>query len=481
MRQIYAFLILCSIAVSLSSANIFPGAKFAVSPQAINDIILAIVPQALDQFKNVTLEDFEANGYKISNLTIQKMFVDANDTKFTFGNGTVTFSMESFGLEAKCHVDGSLMYLPINLDTGVSQNKSKFSFTISLHSNKSISVDACDVSIQNLHFDFSSGFIGTPLYYIAYLLNYPIRKYLSSRISQDVKNALQASFNDIYDKLPTAGPIAETPIGLNFSSVEHPTINPNFAISKIDGTFYNTKFSNALFNLSTNDLSNTIDYKSGQTLQAVLSEYTINSALNAEWLTGAMTVNLTREILFPNVPIEFTVKGIEVLFPTIKETYPNQKAELMIEIKVNKAPLVTITEGNLNVVVGMNFTMYVLGENETLSELITFDSVLDANANLTIQHWKIMPQLVNASFRDTNLIRTSVKPVNINRMESLLDVVVTWAVPICDELTLNFPLPPVPSVDLDSTVLELHDGYMRIETTPKYLPVDFRKTFGIDK
>lgn len=483
MRSLHFTLILISLLAGTSLALRSPGLKLALTPAAINDFIQHLVPQVLDQLQPLTIQNFTAGGYTISNLVIQEMFLATNATHVEFDQGDLTFSTESFGLDARCNLQGNLLFglIPMNFNTGAAKNQSKLKFTVAFDYTDDevrLLITEFEIKIQDLKFFFPQTVMGKLASTLTDLLRSPIQSILSSVLSRQLKTVFTAVINQMYEHIPSTMPIPKIPLGVNLTSIWVPAISPDYILISPIGTFYNLQKPDSLPNIPEPAGSLTFNYTSEHAVQAVVTEYTINTALHAIWETGLLSYNITQKMLPEGMPIQLNVYWLQMFVPNIGKYHSNLSAEVILTVQAFKAPQLKITQDNLKLEAPVSIIFSAVNRDQSLSELFSLSTTLEANVNIKLSNWTVTPDLINATFKDNTILRSKVGEIELYKIEGLLNVATMFGVPFCRLKGIKVDLPALPVVDLSDTMLRALDGNLRIQMTPKYLPFDLMKLLG---
>eukprot|EP00331_Platyophrya_macrostoma_P015121 CAMPEP_0176463722 /NCGR_PEP_ID=MMETSP0127-20121128/36066_1 /TAXON_ID=938130 /ORGANISM="Platyophrya macrostoma, Strain WH" /LENGTH=307 /DNA_ID=CAMNT_0017855953 /DNA_START=743 /DNA_END=1666 /DNA_ORIENTATION=+ len=269
----------------------------------------------------------------------------------------------------------------------------------------------------------------------------------------------------------------EAQMRIDLSSVRVPLITPEYITVQLNGSFLNTVRQSDLI-VSRPAASRTFNYDSNASLQIVVTEYSINSALNAFWLIGNLTHNVTDQDIPPEIPIRLNLKWLKTLIPTITKYYPDETTEFVLNVKAGKAPSVKITEELVYLEALVSFTVYLKGDHDSLTEVVAWDSIFTTSLKLSISNWTIYPILLDAGFSNTSIVRSSIGEFSDQKIERTLDVATMFSVPLLNSNKKGYELPASTIIDFNLTKIECFKGYLTLETTPNYLPLDIRSLFN---
>lgn len=479
----YLFLSVLTLAVFLSAASAGnPGLKLIATSKAINDFSANFLPSIVSQLGTVKIADTNVVGFKLTNIVIQNLRISDQNINVTLEEGKGIFATQSFGLELKYYLEGKVLGLiPIHFNGGGSSSNSKLRLEFSFGrkgDSTQIFIDKLQINVRNLQLQFPKDGLGDAITEISKSITGPLEETISTLISNALKGVIQKALNDALNKIPPNIHIPHTPLSTNIQGTQAPSINTNYMIGFVNGTLFNTKDG---FSMPPIDPpASTSDFDFSSAVQALVTEYTFNSGLYALWKSGMMEMNVTKSILPERDQGGFNVRALKQLFPEVTKYFANENSEIIVNIKLAKAPVAKIYPNIVAIEGDITLTCYVVSDGQKASKIATIQSKLNLQANASIKEWIFEPQILEGSFRDFSVLSSNIGSFDATKAQTEANKLVESAISEFNAAKLKIPLPKIEGLDLSSLYIVIQDGYIRVEADPKYTTTDMRILFPAD-
>lgn len=476
----FVALALCLAGVTVAS----PGLKLAATPAIFNDFAKNFVPQLLDQLGPIKVPDTKLVGFNIKDITLHKMTLSGKDTQITFAEGHGALSASNFGLRMTFFIEGKVFGLiPVHFTTGGTSNQSELHLDIAFgYKDSFVQINLKDLKLQirNLVMEFPKDTLGNIVSAITNLLRDPIQDTVSFLVSDVLKGVIQNVINNLFTQIPKVGPIPGTPLGVNFQATQMPVINSKYVLAHINGTFFNLE--KGFFIPSVDPPVDTPDFDevSNKTVQAVITEYTINTLMDGFWKSGIMGGNVTQDIIPKEAGLKLTVGWLKQFIPNISQYFPNDNNELILNIVVNSAPVLKITPGDIGVTMGLALTFYVKKDDATVAQAVSVSSTINLHANATIDSWVLKPYIIGGSFGAFTILSSQVGDFDPSKFQAGLNIILMFALPGFNFAQPAFPLPAVPGVNVTSLTLDTQPGYLKVQVSPTFTTVNIKELLQQD-
>lgn len=468
------------------------GVKLAIKEDLIESFKHKIIPEILPKLNNLTISDQEFSlNLKITklNLALKNIMLSLNSTEITDENFQVTFIDPN-----KLILDISGIKGFINFDDSISlgflKEKSKFSGNVnSLAIKIELTLDQIEskqskgkmlplITIENIsvNLDFDYNLQGDWLIKIANsnLIKGLIKKIIKGQINKILSGTLKKTINQMIANtianLSLPQIIDGKTLALDYEIISSPKIlNGKFLSINSKALLLNTDIPKSLnppFNL-TDDIPDFED--SGKTLELMLSEYTINSALYTIWLSGFLKATIDNSIIPNEIPVKLNTTTLDIIFNGISDKY-GIDVPVEINIVVADNPNVKFAKDNVDLKSNFECKIFVL-TNETVKEQAywfkftmiggaKFSLSENGSANVNANYLKI---------ENSQMIETTVEDSNIQNLENWVNFASNVGLSYINKMYLNdlkFKIPVIKGVDLNNSTLVVKDNYMDLHVTP---------------
>jgi len=476
----FVTIVLCLIGVSIAN----PGLKLVATPKIFNDFASNFLPQLLSQLGPIKVPDTTIAGFNLKDITLQKMSLSGPDTSVAFFDDHGTFKTNSFALNMSFYIEGKVFgIIPVHFTAGGSSSNSELGFDIGFDYKDSfvqININNLHLKIRNLVMVFPKDILGSIVEALTNLLRDPIQETVSYLVSNTLKGTFQNIINNLLTQIPKVGPIPGTPLSVNFQATQKPLINPTYLCGHINGTFFNTDKGYIVPDI---DLPVTVpdfDATSSKTVQAFITEYTLNTIMDGVHKTDKLAINLTQSMIPAEAGLKLTVAWLKQFVPSVTQFYPNEKSPLILGLRVSKAPVIKLLPADIGVTVGIVMTFYVIKDDNSTAEVLSVASSFNLHANVTIENWVLKPYIINGIFDSFSVVSSQVGTFDPAKFQQGFNILLMFALPGFNAAKPNFPLPTVPGVNLESLFVNPQAGHIQVQASPVFTTIDIKKLIQRD-
>ncbi|XP_057218706.1 bactericidal permeability-increasing protein-like isoform X2 [Triplophysa rosa] len=325
----------------------------------------------------------------------------------------------------------------------------------------SVSMTSCTADVGSVKVKFHGG-----ASWLYNLFSSYINKALGSALQKQICPLVAESIADVNPHLKTLNVEAKVDkyAEIEYSMVGSPVISNASIDIGLKGEFYNTgqhkepPFSPAPFSLPSQNTN---------MLYFGVSAFTINSAGFVYHSAGALSLNITDDMIPSSSPIRLNTKTFGTFIPQIAKMYPGLMMKLLV--KTVKQPIVTFQPNNVTVQTSGLVTAYAIQPNSTLSPL--FDLNLDGSisARVYVTELKLAGYLTLNKI-DMSLAKSYVGPFQVTSLENIFTMVLKVAVmpKVNACLKEGYPLPTIGKMHLVETQLQVLKDYLLVGTDVQF-------------
>jgi len=469
------------------------GIKLTIKEDLIESLKSKFLPEILTKLSNYTIEDqkFILN-LKITklNLAFKNIVIALNTTTITDENFQVTFTdPNKISLEIS-GIKGSISFEEF-FDLGFLKEQSKvnadiysFEIKIDLTLDQIASKQAKGkmlplITLQNIsvNSDFNYNLQGNWLVRIGNnkLIKGLVKKIIKSQINKMLSGSLKKKINESISitiaNFPVSAIIDGKTLALDYEIISSPKIqNGKFFSLNSKALLFNTEIPQTLnppFNL-TADIPDFSD--SGKSLELLISDYTVNSALYTLWLSGFLKINIDNSILPPEFPVKLNTTGLDILFNGVSAKYGADKP-IEISVAMVENPVIKFSQENIDFNVNFECKVYVFINETEKEQAYRFKFTLDASTKLAVSENGHANVNVNyALLKNSLMIETTVEETYIENIENWINFASNVGLSYVNKNYLNelkIDIPVFKGVDLNNSTVVVKDNYLNLHITPK--------------
>ena len=203
-----------------------------------------------------------------------------------------------------------------------------------------------------------------------------------------------------------------------------------------------------------------LQFTTTQSLQISISDYSINSALYAVFLSNAISFSTN------SLGLSLTTGFLDSLLPGLAVVY-GKTTPVDLVFYSETTPLIKFTEGSL--VTHVNLTAsFNLEENKSF---LTLKFGFDIVSSVTYDNWVINGQI--SSIKTNHILVVSsdlTNPPDVEGIESLLNLTFQLGKSRISKLIFNngISLPDIGKLFITNVNLKIQEGFILFEGSPKY-------------
>lgn len=327
-----------------------------------------------------------------------------------------------------------------------------------------------DIAID-IDFDFEIK--GSPVAWFVTLLKKLIKSSMKTKIQELLQtkatNLSEKLITDYVDGLPFYFPILpkKTSLGFDYSLIDDPIIKDQYLIINSRGAIVDLKHQDAESAYEFPDNLPDIDL-SGKTVQLILTDYSINTALYSLFISGLLNMTVTPSQIPSSIPMVLNTTVLDFPFQGISKHYGKDKL-VRINCKADKAPISSIKMEIANASATGICQIDVETAPDVYEQALIFNTTLNASGLVNVeQQGKISGQLSSIQMSETKVLFHSFD-LDIHNFEVLFNSLSNIAVPnVNDQFLINktLTLPTIDGISFSDSILKVHDDAVKIDINP---------------
>ncbi|XP_051532300.1 bactericidal permeability-increasing protein-like isoform X1 [Myxocyprinus asiaticus] len=366
------------------------------------------------------------------------------------------------------HGNWRVKYLRIIKDSGsfdLAVSELSISTTIAVMSDDtgrpSVSMTNCAATVGRVSIKFHGG-----ASWLYNLFSSFINKALRDALQKQICPLVADSIADMNPHLKTLNVLARVDkyAEIEYSMVASPAISSTSIDLGLKGEFYNIgqhkepPFSPTPFSLPSEDTS---------MLYIGVSAFTANSAGFVYHSAGALSLNITDDMIPSGSPLRLNTGTFGVFIPQIAKMYPGLMMQLLV--KTEKEPILTFESNNVTVQASSTVTAYAIQPNSTLSPLFVLNLGGSVSARVYVTELKLAGAVtLNEIYM--SLAKSYVGPFQVTSLDNIFKMIlkVTVIPKVNARLEEGYPLPAIGKMQLVNTQLQVLKDYLLIGTDVQF-------------
>ncbi|TNN78594.1 Bactericidal permeability-increasing protein [Liparis tanakae] len=294
-----------------------------------------------------------------------------------------------------------------------------------------------------------------------------VEKALRNALDKKICTLVGDAVTDLNPQLKTLNVVAKVDkyAEIEYSMVSAPAVTKASIEFGMKGEFYNIgkhqepPFTAAAFSLPP---------ETDRMLYIGLSAFTANSAAYVYNTAGALSLDITDDMIPRGSPIRLNTRTFYVFLPQLAKRFPGLMMKLLV--RTAKAPVVTFEPNKATVEASSTVTAYAIQPNATLSPLFVLNMETSASARVFVSGMRLAGA-VNLNKMDLTLGKSYVGDFQVRTLNSIFQTVLKLVViPILNvQLAKGYPLPALGKMNLVNTqlqVLKEHVSIMVVSEAP---------------
>ena len=441
------------------------GVLIGFTPDALNNILKDFLPDLSNSIESTSIPLISLPSIgkgslivdlDLKNLQIPTFNIDPASSGLVFNsNRQIRFTLNN--INAITNFDWELSkgnYFEKGT-TLVSILKAKFEAVLTVQNSQKLEISISDVkfTIQDLDIQLSQTSSAKILNWLLETINNKITQVLENELIK----ILQSSLDSLFKKLSsvTRIPISQHSV-ISIQQSASPVIDEKHIHFLLEGVVLVIGKSYEL-NLPTPPV---LQFTTTQSLQISISDYSINSALYAVFLSNAISFSTN------SLGLSLTTGFLDSLLPGLAVVY-GKTTPVDLVFYSETTPLIKFTEGSL--VTHVNLTAsFNLEENKSF---LTLKFGFDIVSSVTYDNWVINGQI--SSIKTNHILVVSsdlTNPPDVEGIESLLNLTFQLGKSRISKLIFNngISLPDIGKLFITNVNLKIQEGFILFEGSPKY-------------
>jgi len=385
------------------------------------------------------------------------------------GNGSVDTNIKTLAIiKAKDKITLDVKDLEITAECTLDKKPSK--------EEKDKFMPTASITNLDIKIDFDFDVKGSLVGWIARKMKNKIRAAIDNAIQTTLKELIlkesKGFISDLVDQLPVYMPLTETGFAIDYSLVSEPKIKNNLLILNSRGTIVNlNKPETKTPDIQIPDTLPEYDEK-GKRVQVILSDYSINSALNTVFLSELIDFSIDSSIIDPSSTFQLNTTSLDVLIDGLSDKYGKDKL-VSINCKAgDKRPNLLLNADEFFTTVKSKCSLSVQ-KDAGFEKALSFGTAIEVNGKGSVeQGGKIKAQLITLEIKDSTIHETTLPQADIKNIEILFNFISKIAVPILNDKYLkDIPALKIPTFDgisLDDSTVSFKPNFVQLNADPKF-------------
>eukprot|EP00357_Protocruzia_adherens_P002022 CAMPEP_0115019386 /NCGR_PEP_ID=MMETSP0216-20121206/29413_1 /TAXON_ID=223996 /ORGANISM="Protocruzia adherens, Strain Boccale" /LENGTH=543 /DNA_ID=CAMNT_0002390847 /DNA_START=33 /DNA_END=1667 /DNA_ORIENTATION=- len=460
--------------LSTGYATTLPGVSTAIKEEFLVAIKDNVLPDFLSQLKNVSFPAISFSSgswifketYTISDVKLTQLSVNPDAATIALkAPNTISVNVPNASIEADFHYNTHGAFGESgNGSLSISGTTMSFSIAVgNSNGEPTASISSANVDMGDLSVDISSGWILKVLKFFVNTFSSLFKGIFEKQINSAIVSKGNAALSKALAGFPVNEPIPDTPLAIDYSLVDGPTVASDNIEVSVKGEIYNTKGSNAL---PIGPPAKMPAYlASGLDLQIFVSNYTINSVLYSATESGVASISIDQTMIPAKIPVKLNTNTFDAIFPGLIAAYGDDKPCTLQIALANPPSKVLIDESGMTLATDTNINLLV-GSVVAL-ELV---ALTDFNGDITVTGAKMFPTLTDAAIQSMTVTKSTVPKFNEKEaMQNLNDLIGTVKIAV-DAIVFSqgVRLPIVDGIDLTDSKVTFGAGYFSIQSSPDF-------------
>ncbi|PRP74903.1 bactericidal permeability-increasing protein-like, partial [Planoprotostelium fungivorum] len=195
-------------------------------------------------------------------------------------------------------------------------------------------------------------------------------------------------------------------------------------------------------------------------VQMYMSDFVPSSLARAFLLSGLLQYRVTPDMVPPTFPFQLTTKVLAAICPRLAKFYPDNKAELIVN--VTSTPKVRFVEGRgVDVTIDGVLSVLVLNDTQWI-EALAIENVIHADATVKLGGWSVYGQISNFTMTAA-VIRSTIGRVDIEPVHASIQFILDYLLPAANViLKTGIRLPAVPGFSIAQSDIFYGPGYLSL-------------------
>ncbi|XP_048354733.1 bactericidal permeability-increasing protein [Sphaerodactylus townsendi] len=282
-----------------------------------------------------------------------------------------------------------------------------------------------------------------------------LRKFMEDKVCAEVSDSISSKLQPYLQTLPVTAKI-DPVSGIDYSLVGSPVATSDSLDVDLKGEFFSLAHrSEAPFPPPALALPTDHD----RMLYFGISDYLFNTAGYVYYQAGALTYEITNDMIPKESKIRLNTSSFASLVPQIEKLYPDMLMKL--KVSPSSAPSLAITPESLSLAPTMEAQAFAILPNSSLAPLFVLDVSTTISAIASVQSNKIVGSLKLGKMQ-LSLKHSDVGQFSVQMMQAIMNYFATSVlVPqINARLAQGFPLPLLDHLQLSDPVLQLHQNFL---------------------
>lgn len=468
---------LVAVLLVLSTTALPIGLQGGIGIDAINNFKDQALPAIL---KEATLSDYptitKTVGKSYFTLTLQvrelkfsELSVNAKDSKVTFVSpNRIQVDMKQLTGAASFRW---LYDTPMGNDEGIGKLAlidAYSSLIISLAEAEGrliVTVEDAVASIGDINIEFSNNPTAETMNWVVNSFKFDIQEALLKQLNTSLGEETQEFFDYIFQGPSTVIPFGDgSPLGIDYALPKAPLVSNSYIEVYSLGVIVELDQPNSEPPIDLPVELPAFRQGDGQ-IQVSVSEYTLNSGLYATVNSDKAKFTITNEML-PSI-VRLNTQTLENFLPGIKQKYGDNK-DCELQCTVAEYPTVNLMPDSVVGTSTFVCGVYVIKAKETAVEL---SLTTNFKGSFSIEDWKVVGKIDSIEVEAIDLISSTIDNLSTTGdLKNLLNTALKISLITISSSIFGqgIPLPTFKGLNVEDSKLEIHEGFLQIETTPQY-------------
>jgi len=468
------------------------GIKLTLKEDMIQSLKSKFLPKFLPKLGNFTVSDQEFSlDFKLTKLylALKNILFSLNTTAISDENFQIIFAdPNKIRLEVS-EIQGSVSFED-SISLGFLKEQSKvyaelYSFVIKLEfsldhieSKKNKGKFLPLITLQNIevNFDFDYNLYGDWLIKIlnsqqikGIVINL-IKSQINSVLSASLKKTINQIISSLIENLPASEIIDGKFLSLDYEIISAPKIqNDKFLTINSKALLFNSELQETLnppFNLT--EVPDFND--SNKSLEIMVSEFTINSALYTLWRSGILQMKIDSSRISDEIPFKLNTTVLDIIFNGVSAQYGVDRP-IELDCSALDNPMLKFSHENIDF--GLNFEckIFVFTNDTQKEQAYWIKSTLGANFKFNLgENGHIYVNMNYAQIENSQMVQTTVEETNIENIQNEINFISNIGMPYINKNYLNnfkLEIPVIKGIDLNNSTIVIKDKYVDFHVTPE--------------
>lgn len=495
---------LCMIFLGLSTFSLCEneaGIKFAINQDVVSDLEKKLIPYIVEQVDHVVLpeQSFDLN-IKIGNVhckvynivfhafnilqdQISIKFIEPNKLGIGMnqikGHGHMNVEYKLWFVKETDDIDIEIKLLNVYTEVTLDWVRSP--------KDQEKMLPYFKVSLLNIDLDFDFSIHGSVIASFASLFKSKIKSIINEQIQGNIKQSILTQIKEVVDQgiaqFPVYLEFDPSGLAVDYSLLSTPLITNNYLVINSNGAIINVNIPDSKVPLPLPTNLPNLD-SNGKKIQVFFSDYSINTALRAAYLTGLLKVHIKSEMVPPSSPLKLNTSSLDMVISGLANLY-GKNVPVDVDCVVNDRPIVQITDKSINTDLHLQCSLNVRVQEDVHDEAVKFNTIVSvAGYANVLQQGKVAAQIQSLQMKNSDIVETKIEGANIKNLEILVNLAGKILIPVINSSMLNnitIPLPTIEGITFEESEASLQNGYIEININPNYHITFFQTYLNKDK